>query len=240
MTATPGILEVGEVHAGYDQASVLHGVSLRVGNGSIVAVLGSNGAGKTTLMRTIAGLLTPRAGRLVYAGADMTPLNAAARVGAGIALVPEGRLIFPEFTVEENLLVGAFAKRVRPARHAILEELYTRYPVLRERRRQTAGTLSGGQQQMLAIGRGLMSKPRLLLLDEPSLGLAPRAVTDLFDMIREIRQAGTTILLVEQNARRTLEIADQAFVLETGGVVVSGAASALLDDDRVRRAYLGL
>ena len=231
---------MSEVHAGYGQASVLHGVSLRVDAGSIVAVLGSNGAGKTTLMRTIAGLLTARAGRLVYAGADMTPLNAAARVGAGIALVPEGRLIFPEFTVEENLLVGAFAKRVRPARYAILEELYMRYPVLRERRRQTAGTLSGGQQQMLAIGRGLMSKPRLLLLDEPSLGLAPRAVTELFDMIREIRQVGTTILLVEQNARRTLEIADQAFVLETGGIAVSGAASALLNDDRVRRAYLGL
>lgn len=231
---------MGEVHAGYGQASVLHGVSLRVDAGSIVAVLGSNGAGKTTLMRTIAGLLTPRAGRLVYAGADVTPLKASARVGAGIALVPEGRLIFPDFTVEENLLVGAFARRVRPARYAILEELYARYPVLRERRRQAAGTLSGGQQQMLAIGRGLMSKPRLLLLDEPSLGLAPRAVAELFDMIGEIRDGGTTILLVEQNARRTLEIADQAFVLETGAIVVSGAASALLDDDRVRKAYLGL
>ncbi len=237
---TSAILEVDGVHVGYGQASVLHGVSLRVEAGSIVAVLGSNGAGKSTLMRAVAGLLTPRAGRLVYAGADVTPFTAAARVGAGIALVPEGRLIFPDFTVEENLLVGAFARRVRPARHATLEELYARYPVLRERRRQAAGTLSGGQQQMLAIGRGLMSKPSLLLLDEPSLGLAPRAVAELFDMVCEIRQAGTTVLLVEQNARRTLEIADYAFVLETGAIVVSGVASALLDDDRVRRAYLGL
>ena len=237
--STP-ILQVDQVQAGYGEVRVLHGVSLTVQTGSITVVLGSNGAGKTTLMRLIAGLLRPRAGTLVYAGRPATSLAAAARVAAGIALVPEGRLVFADFTVEENLLVGAFSPRARRGSGEMLEELYTRYPVLRERRRQLAGTLSGGQQQMLAIARGLMSRPRLLLLDEPSLGLAPRLVGEMFDMVREIRASGTTILLVEQNARRSLEIADDAFVLESGVLVVSGTAASLLDDDRVRRAYLGL
>ena len=233
-------LEVEGVEAGYGEARVLHGVSLRVRAGSIAAVLGSNGAGKTTLMRLIAGLLRPRIGRLVYAGDDATHLSASARVAAGIALVPEGRLVFADFSVEENLLVGAFSRRARAGRKAMLEELYARYPVLRERRRQLGGTLSGGQQQMLAIGRGLMSRPRLLLLDEPSLGLAPRAVGEMFEMVQQIRATGTTILLVEQNARRSLEIADDAFVLETGTLAIAGTAASLLNDDRVRRAYLGL
>lgn len=237
--STP-ILEVDRLQAGYGQASVLRGVSLAVQPGSIVVVLGSNGAGKTTLMRSVAGLLPLREGRVIYEGRDVTALTAAARVAAGIAMVPEGRLVFPEFSVEENLLVGAFSRRARSGRAARLEQLYGRYPVLRQRRRQPAGTLSGGQQQILAIARGLMSQPRLLLLDEPSLGLAPRVVDEMFDMVGEIRASGTTVLLVEQNARRSLQIADDAFVLETGVVAVAGPAASLLNDDRVRRAYLGL
>ena len=237
---TPYILEIDRVHAGYGEVQVLHGVSLKVATGGVTALVGSNGAGKTTLLRTIAGLIPVREGNIVYAFNEITGADAAERVESGIALVPEGRLVFPDFTVEENLMIGGFTPRVRAQRGRLMAELYDRYPILRERRRQLAGTLSGGQQQVLAIARGLMSQPRLLLLDEPSLGLSPQAVKDLFRMIEEIRKSGVTILLVEQNVRTTLEIADTAFVLETGEVALSGKASELLQDDRVRRAYLGL
>ncbi|MCF4167368.1 ABC transporter ATP-binding protein [Zavarzinia compransoris] len=234
------ILELDGIHAGYGEVRVLHGVSLKVRTGGVTALIGSNGAGKTTLLRVIAGLLPVRRGNLVYDYREFTDADAAHRVEAGIALVPEGRMVFPDFTVEENLLIGAFTPRVRARRVELAATLYDRYPILKERRRQLAGTLSGGQQQLLAIARGLMSEPKLLLLDEPSLGLSPQAVADLFRMIEEIRATGVTIMLVEQNVRSTLEISDTAFVLETGEIALSGRAADLLADDRVRQAYLGL
>ena len=234
------ILSVERVHAGYGEIRVLHGVSLQVAAGSITALLGSNGAGKTTLLRGIAGLLTVSKGHILYQGTDITTLRASARVNEGIALVPEGRLIFGDLTVEENLLAGAFSQRARADRAALLEELYGRYPLLRERRRQLGGTLSGGQQQILAIARRLMSRPRLLLLDEPSLGLAPQMVAELFETVRAISATGVTVLIVEQNVRATLELADRAFVLENGQIMLSGSAAELLADDGVQRAYLGL
>ncbi len=237
---TMPILDVERVHSGYGEIRVLHGVSLQVSAGSVTALLGSNGAGKTTLLRGIAGLLTVSQGHILYQGTDITALRASARVNEGIALVPEGRLIFGDFTVEENLLAGAFSQRARADRAALLEELYGRYPLLRERRRQLGGTLSGGQQQILAIARGLMSRPRLLLLDEPSLGLAPRMVAELFETIRAISATGLTVLIVEQNVRATLELADRAFVLENGQIMLAGSAAELLADDGVQRAYLGL
>ena len=237
---TAPILSVERVHSGYGEIRVLHGVSLQVAAGSVTALLGSNGAGKTTLLRGIAGLLAVSQGHIRYQGTDITALRASARVNEGIALVPEGRLIFGDFTVEENLLAGAFSQRARADRAALLEELYGRYPLLRERRRQLGGTLSGGQQQILAIARGLMSRPRLLLLDEPSLGLAPQMVVELFETVRAISATGVTVLIVEQNVRATLELADRAFVLENGQIILSGSATELLADDRVQRAYLGL
>ncbi|GAA4330273.1 ABC transporter ATP-binding protein [Pigmentiphaga soli] len=237
---TARILEVEGVHAGYGEIRVLHGVSLAIDGGSITALVGSNGAGKTTLLKVLAGLIPPLQGSVFYRHRDITDEGAARRVAKGIALVPEGRLVFPNFSVEENLLVGAFTPRVRAERAALLEQMYDRYPLLRERRRQMAGTLSGGQQQLLAIARGLMSRPSVLLLDEPSLGLAPQAVRDLFRMIAAIREAGVTVMLVEQNVRATLEIADAAFVLESGRIALSGAAADLAADDRVQRSYLGV
>ncbi len=237
---TAPILSVERVHSGYGEIRVLHGVSLQVAAGSVTALLGSNGAGKTTLLRGIAGLLAVSQGHILYQGTDITALRASARVNEGIALVPEGRLIFGDFTVEENLLVGAFSQRARADRVALLEELYGRYPLLRERRRQLGGTLSGGQQQILAIARGLMSRPRLLLLDEPSLGLAPQMVAELFETVRAISATGVTVLIVEQNVRATLELADWAFVLENGQIMLSGSAAKLLADDGVQRVYLGL
>jgi branched-chain amino acid transport system ATP-binding protein len=237
--ATP-ILSVESVDAGYGEVHVLHGVSLHIAAGGITALLGSNGAGKTTLLRTIAGLLPASAGRVAYQGASLHGLPASARVDRGIVLVPEGRLIFGDFTVEENLLAGAFCARARSRRAETLEEMYARFPMLRQRRRQMGGTLSGGQQQILAIARGLMSRPALLLLDEPSLGLAPMMVAELFAAVRDIRDAGITVLIVEQNVRATLELADDGFVLETGRITLRGSASALLGNDAVRQAYLGL
>jgi branched-chain amino acid transport system ATP-binding protein len=234
------ILEVDKVHAGYGEVRVLHGVSLAVETGSITALVGSNGAGKTTLLRVLAGLIPASQGDVSFMQREVTDENAAKRVAKGIALVPEGRLVFPAFSVEENLLVGAFTPRVRARRASLLEAMYGRYPLLRERRKQLAGTLSGGQQQLLAIARGLMSEPTLLLLDEPSLGLSPQAVADLFKMIMTIHASGVTVMLVEQNVRATLEIADKAFVLESGEIALSGPARELMQDDRVRQSYLGL
>jgi branched-chain amino acid transport system ATP-binding protein len=234
------ILEIDGVHAGYGEVRVLHGASLTVIEGSITALVGSNGAGKTTLLRAVAGLLPVSSGDIRYAGRSVNAINSAARVFQGIALVPEGRILFPAFTVEENLLIGAFSPRIRQRRNDLLSAMYDRYPLLRERRRQAAGTLSGGQQQLVAIARGLMSEPRLLLLDEPSLGLAPQAVDDLFQMIDAIHKTGVTVLLVEQNVRASLALADNAFVLESGHVVLSGVGSQLVDDDRIRQSYLGL
>jgi len=232
------ILEIDSVHAGYGDVRVLHGVSLTVNEGTITALVGSNGAGKTTLLRTVAGLLPVVSGEIRYSDQKITASTSATRVNRGMALVHEGRILFNSFSVEENLSIGAFSPRIRRRRNDLLAEMYDRYPLLRERRRQLAGTLSGGQQQLVAIARGLMSEPRLLLLDEPSLGLSPQAVDDLFQMIEAIHKTGVTILLVEQNVKTSLALAHDAFVLESGRVALSGPGPQLIDDDRIRQSYL--
>ena len=234
------LLELHQVVSGYGEVRVLHGVSLTVAAGSITALVGSNGAGKTTLMRVISGLLPLASGRIAFDGQDIGAAATHRRIGLGLALVPEGRLIFPDFTVEENLKVGAIAPHARPERDRRIEEMFDLFPRLRERSRQAGGTLSGGEQQMLALARGMMAGPRLLLLDEPSLGLAPIVVEQLFDVIPRIRGAGVTVFIVEQDVRSSLELADTAYVMENGHIVQAGPAAGLLDDPSIKEAYLGL
>jgi branched-chain amino acid transport system ATP-binding protein len=231
-------LELRDVSVYYGQRRALEGLSLEVGAGEIVTLLGANGAGKSTTLRAISGLVRPRRGRIVYGGRDLSRLPPDAIVAAGVGHVPEGREIFPEFTVLENLQVGGHRLPRLDVPHQ-LEQAFALFPVLRERRRQRAGTLSGGEQQMLAIARALMARPRLLLLDEPSLGLAPMLGREIFAVIHRINAGGVTVLLVEQNARRALQIAARGYVLETGRVVVSGPSRVLSSDPRVRSAYLG-
>ncbi|HEX9576734.1 MAG TPA: ABC transporter ATP-binding protein, partial [Myxococcales bacterium] len=226
--------------AAYGDAQVLFGATLSVAEGEIVALLGSNGAGKTTLIRSVCGLLRARAGAVTFAGERIDRLSAHEVVDRGIACVPEGRQVFPQMSVEENLLLGSFLRRTRARRAQNLKAVFTLFPRLRERRGQDAATLSGGEQQMLAIGRALMSEPRLLILDEPSLGLAPVVVAAVFRTIAEIRKKGLTVFLVEQNVQRTLRLASHAFVLEQGRVTLEGTGRALLDDDQVKKAYLAL
>src|SRR3989475_7095641 len=232
------MLELTGVSVSYGQRRALEDVSLTVGAGEIVALLGANGSGKSTTLRTISGLVRPSRGRIVYDGRDITTWKPDAIVAAGVGHVPEGREIFPEFTVLENLLIGG---HTAPARAVAtrLDRAIEIFPALRERQRQPAGTLSGGEQQMLAIARALMANPRLLLLDEPSLGLAPRLAREIFRMIERINAAGVTVLLVEQNARRALAVAARGYVLETGRIVMTGTSRALTADPRVRAAYLG-
>jgi len=232
-------LEVTGLTGGYGRIQALYGVDLEVGDGELVALVGANGAGKTTLMRLISGLLTPSGGSIRYEGADLTRISADRRVARGIAQVPEGRQVFSPMTVEENLRLGAYT-RPRSEVAAALEEVFTLFPALTTFRKQTAGTLSGGQQQMLAMGRALMARPKLLLLDEPSMGLAPILVDETFAMIGRLRSAGMTIFLVEQNAFKALSIADRGYVLESGRTVLSDQGPALLANDRVRSAYLGV
>ena len=234
------LLETRNLSAGYGEVRVLHDVALRVEEGSITALVGSNGAGKTTLMRTISGLLTHHAGNIEFAGGEIGELAADRRVALGISLVPEGRMIFPDFTVEQNLRVGAFVARARTGTDANLEKMFELFPRLRERRDQRGETLSGGEQQMLALARGLMSEPTMLLLDEPSLGLAPTVSQLLFETVVRVRDSGVTVFIVEQDIRSTLEIADQAYVMENGHIVLSGTGAELLTDDSVKQAYLGL
>jgi branched-chain amino acid transport system ATP-binding protein len=236
----PPLLEVDSVRAGYGAVRVLEGLSLSVARQSITALVGSNGAGKTTLMRVLCGLLPIQAGRLVYDGVSIDALRPNARVELGISLVPEGRMIFPELSVEENLRAGALTPRARPRARQSLERMYALFPRLADRRRQVGQTLSGGEQQMLAIARALMAEPRLLLLDEPSLGLAPQVVSQVFDTIERIRNDGVTVLIVEQNVRRTLAVADYAYVIEHGALALAGEAASVAADPEVRRAYLGL
>ncbi|MBI3454986.1 MAG: ABC transporter ATP-binding protein [Candidatus Rokubacteria bacterium] len=233
------MLEVEGVEAAYGGLRALSGVTLAVASGEIVALVGSNGAGKTTLLRCIAGLHRPRAGRVLWEGAVLTGTRADAIVARGIALVPEGRRLFSRMTVEENLELGAFSPRAGRERRATLEQVYAIFPHLRERRRQFAGALSGGEQQMVAIGRALMTRPRLLMLDEPSLGLAPRVVESILGVLDEVRRGGVAILLVEQNVQAALGRAARAYILEGGRVTREGPGPALLDDPEVRRAYLG-
>lgn len=233
------MLEVSNLSVKYGQIHALRDVNLTVPAGKIVAVIGANGAGKSTLLMTLAGLLQPAGGTIVYEG---RPLSSKAYevVGQGVCLVPERRRLYANLTVKENLLMGAFLRKDKDGILADLEKMYQLFPIMKERLKQYAGTLSGGEQQMVAIARGLMSRPRLLLLDEPSLGLAPLVVANMFDVIRDIRVQGTTILLAEQNAFEALEMADEAFVLETGQVILSGAGKDLIADPLVQKAYLGI
>jgi branched-chain amino acid transport system ATP-binding protein len=228
-----------DIVAGYGDVRVLHGVTIAVRAGTITALLGNNGAGKTTLMRTIAGVLPLSSGTLAYSGQPIEALGAAQRVEAGIALVPEGRLVFPELSVAENLRLGAYAYRTRAGLKERAEKMYVMFPRLRERRAQAAGALSGGEQQMLAIARALMSEPALLLLDEPSLGLAPRVAEQMFETIKTIREDGRSILIVEQDIASTLAIADYAYVMENGRITVEGTPAELRDNSDVLASYLG-
>ncbi|PYN74540.1 MAG: ABC transporter ATP-binding protein [Candidatus Rokuibacteriota bacterium] len=233
------MLEIDDVAVYYGKRRALEGVTLTVGPGEIVTLLGANGAGKSTALRAVSGLVRPTRGAIRYEGRDITRAPADAIVAAGVSHVPEGREIFPEFTVLENLLVGGHTVR-RSELGERLDAAFELFPVLRDRRLQPAGTLSGGEQQMLAIGRALVSRPRLLLLDEPSLGLAPMLSREIFRVIRRINDGGVAVLLVEQNARRALALASRGYVLETGRLVASGSSAALAADPRVQTAYLGL
>jgi len=233
------LLEVDAIHVFYDKIEALKGVSLAVEEGRIVTLVGGNGAGKSTTLRAISGLLHPRAGEIRYEGKPLAGLGAHVIATMGLVQVPEGRRIFGRLTVEENLAMGAFPRRDRSAVAADRERLMTLFPRLRERLRQVAGTLSGGEQQMVAMARALMARPRVLLMDEPSMGLAPMVVEQVFETIRTINAQGVTVLLVEQNALMALSIADTGYVLESGRVMLSGPAADLLHDERVRTAYLG-
>ncbi|MFC5498050.1 ABC transporter ATP-binding protein [Caenimonas terrae] len=233
------LLEIKGLQAGYGAVEVLRGVDLVVGEGEAVALLGSNGAGKSTLNNVMCGIFRPWSGRVRFGGADLTGAHYREVVKAGLIQVPEGRRIFPDLSVLENLELGAFT-RGRARRSANLERAFELFPRLRERSRQLAGTLSGGEQQMLAIGRGLMAEPRLLILDEPSLGLSPLLVEELFALIRSLRDGGLAVLLVEQNVAQSLDVVDRAYVMENGAIRFSGLPSELLGSDELRRAYLGV
>ena len=233
------MLEIRDLDAGYGDVRVLSGVSLSIGPGEIVALLGPNGSGKSTLLTAIAGLLRPRAGSIRWQGEDLTALRPHLVVERGLALVPEGRRLFGSMTVEENLELGAFAARARREQAAGLERVYALFPDLRGRRRQLVCSLSGGQQQMVAVGRALMARPTLLMLDEPSLGIAPRLVASIFEALADINRAGVGIFLVEQNVQAALTLAHRAYVLESGRIAAHGPAADLLRDPHVRRAYLG-
>jgi len=233
------MLEIKDIHTYYGNIHALKGVSLTVSQGEVVTLIGSNGAGKTTTLRTIQGLLRPRQGTVLFEGKPLESLSTEAIVRLGISQSPEGRLIFPRMTVQENLEMGAYLRNDTLGIKSDMEKALNLFPRLRERISQKGGTLSGGEQQMLAIGRALMSRPRLLLLDEPSMGLAPMLVSQIFAIIRDINAQGTTILLVEQNARMALSVAHRGYVIQTGQVVVTGTASDLQSNEIVRKAYLG-
>jgi branched-chain amino acid transport system ATP-binding protein len=233
------MLLLNNIHVFYGAIHALKGISFEVNKGEIVTLIGSNGAGKSTCLKTISGLLQPKEGVLTFKGDDLTVVDAPQIVARGISHVPEGRRIFANMSVSENLDLGAYLRKDKEGIKKDKEEIFTLFPRLKERRRQLAGTLSGGEQQMLAMGRALMSKPELLLLDEPSMGLAPILVNQIFEIIQGINSTGTTILLVEQNARMALSIANRAYVLETGKIVLSGNAQELMATEEVRKAYLG-
>ena len=233
------LLSIENLEVSYGLIRAIKGISLEVNEGEIVSLIGANGAGKTTTMHALCNLLPKQNGRAVFDGTDITNMPAHRLVPLGISQVPEGRRIFGELTVAENLRLGAYTRHSKQEYAETIARIYERFPILRERSRQIAGTLSGGEQQMLAMSRALMAHPRLLLLDEPSMGLSPLYVSEVFDMIRKIREDGTTILLVEQNAKKALSISDRAYVLEIGRITRSGTGAELLADDAIRRAYLG-
>ena len=231
------MLEVKDLCVNYGAVQALNGVSLTVNDGEIVSLIGANGAGKTTTLRTITGLEKAASGSIVFDGHDLTKITPSKIITLKLAHVPEGRHIFPQMTVAENLEMGTYADKAGMA--GTMEDVYARFPRLSERRRQLAGTLSGGEQQMLAVGRALMAKPKMILMDEPSMGLSPLLVQEIFDIIREVNRAGITVLLVEQNAKMALSISNRAYVLETGTISIEGSAAELMDDPRVKKAYLG-
>ena len=233
------MLEVKDLHVYYGVIQALKGISFEVNQGEVIALIGANGAGKTTTLQTLTGLLTPKQGSIVFEGKDITKTPAHKIVQMGIAHVPEGRRVFADLSVYDNLRMGAYTRKDKAEIAASLESVYKRFPRLEERKNQRAGTLSGGEQQMLAMGRALMSKPRLIVMDEPSMGLSPIFVNEIFDIIQSVSDSGTTVLLVEQNAKKALSIADRAYVLETGKITLDGKAEDLLHDESVQKAYLG-
>ena len=233
------MLEVKDLEVYYGMIQAIKGISFEVNKGEVIALIGANGAGKTTTLHTITGLLSPKKGSVMFEGKDITKIPAHKIVSMGMAHVPEGRRVFADLSVYENLKLGAYTRKDKENLNKDLESIYERFPRLAERKNQSAGTLSGGEQQMLAMGRALMSKPSIILMDEPSMGLSPILVNEIVDIIESISKSGTTVLLVEQNAKKALSIADRAYVLETGKIVTSGKASELLEDDSIKKAYLG-
>ena len=233
------MLEVKDLEVYYGVIQAIKGISFHVDKGEIIALIGANGAGKTTTLHTVTGLISPKNGHVLFEGKDITKLPAHKIVSMGMAHVPEGRRVFAELSVYENLKMGAYTRKDKNEIEESLKNVYKRFPRLEERKNQMAGTLSGGEQQMLAMGRALMSKPKIILMDEPSMGLSPIMVNEIFDIIRSVSESGTTVLLVEQNAKKALSIADRAYVLETGKIVLEGKAKDLLEDDSIKKAYLG-
>lgn len=233
------MLEVKDLEVYYGVIQAIKGVSFQVNQGEVIALIGANGAGKTTILHTVTGLLSPKRGSVVFEGKEITKVPAHKIVSMGMAHVPEGRRVFAELSVYENLKMGAYTRKDNKEIEESLANVYKRFPRLEERKNQMAGTLSGGEQQMLAMGRALMSKPKIILMDEPSMGLSPIMVNEIFDIIRAVSESGTTVLLVEQNAKKALSIADRAYVLETGNIVLEGKAEDLLENDSIKKAYLG-
>ena len=233
------MLRIDALECRYGKVAAVRNLSLEVNKGELVSLIGANGAGKTTTLKAISGVLAPSAGRIFFEGEDITRASARRVLELGIAHCPEGRRMFPYMTVRENLEMGSYLRRDKPGIDADMRRLYERFPILRERREQAAGTLSGGEQQMLAISRALMSRPKLVMFDEPSLGLAPNIVEHTFDIIRQVRAEGVTVIMVEQNALAALELSDRSYVLEQGSVTLTGTGQALLDDPHVKKAYLG-
>ncbi len=233
------MLEVNDLKVNYGMIQAIKGLSFHVEEGEVIALIGANGAGKTTILHTITGLLSPKSGSVVFDGTDITKIPAHKIVSMGMAHVPEGRRVFANLSVLQNLKMGAYTRNDKQEMEETLQMIYKRFPRLEERQNQSAGTLSGGEQQMLAMGRALMSHPKIILMDEPSMGLSPIYVNEIFDIIQEVSKSGTTILLVEQNAKKALSIADRAYVLETGKIILDGEASSLLNDEAVKKAYLG-
>ena len=233
------MLEINDIQVFYGMIQAIKGVSFQVNEGEVIALIGANGAGKTTILHTITGLLAPKTGQIMFEGKDITHVPAHKIVSMGMAHVPEGRRVFAQLSVLDNLKMGAFTRKDKDEIEESLRNVYKRFPRLEERKNQMAGTLSGGEQQMLAMGRALMSHPKIILMDEPSMGISPIFVNEIFDIIREVSEAGTTVLLVEQNAKKALSIADRAYVLETGKIVLDGPAADLLNNDSVKKAYLG-
>lgn len=233
------MLEIKDIEVFYGMIQAIKGIDFQVNEGEVIALIGANGAGKTTILHTITGLLSPKKGAVLFEGKDITKIPPHKIVSMGMAHVPEGRRVFAQLTVYQNLKLGAYTRKDKDKIEETLQMIYKRFPRLEERKNQIAGTLSGGEQQMLAMGRALMSQPKIILMDEPSMGLSPIFVNEIFDIIKEVSNSGTTVLLVEQNAKKALSIADRAYVLETGKIVLEGNAKDLLNNDAIKKAYLG-